>query len=285
MLGRHRALRPSRTLSRSTQTTTSTLPVAIRLNRCLADYPTASFSAYTATSLGTFGAAYLVLDGLQFVAPSLAVAAVVGKLTKKFRAPVDLSLAAALSHAVPATNGLKLGPLLAAPLTGATTTPDRTTLTGQLEAGAIGLVQWAEGPVNKYGAPYMLVHWASGLTLVGSTTWLVHQGFDVMTAAAHLPLIGPFLAVDPAAAAYVSGQASCLAGAMLINTLSMPLRLYFMSLYARDAFVWWEGHAQPTLRRLNESRTRHVRSLMRSYLRDHPDKRRLVMRSGRDRSP
>ena len=48
-----------------------------------------------------------------FDVPALAVGGLVGRLSKRPRAPLDLVLAATLSHAVPATNALKLGPLLA----------------------------------------------------------------------------------------------------------------------------------------------------------------------------
>ena len=114
-----------------------------------------SFTLYTASSLGTFGVGFALLNAIGFDVPALALGGLVGRLSKKPRAPLDLMLAATLSHAVPATNALKLGPLLApmqaAPKPDAEITP--------LERRVYAMIHWAEGPINQYGAPYMLVHW------------------------------------------------------------------------------------------------------------------------------
>jgi len=247
-----------------------------RLNGVIAEYPGPSFALYLGSGIVTFGVANLALTAMQFDLPALAVAGIFGKLTKKFRTPVDFSLAAALAHAVPATNVLKLGPLLSAPLpppepptpadqhAGAT-----TTLTDRFEERMFGIIRWVEGPVNKFGAPFMLVHWASGLATVLGTTLAVHKGVDVVALLRHVP----FLSVSDATAGFVSGKASCLAGAMVANSLSLPLRIYLMSVLARPSFVAvfaWRDASAIVYRA-------HLRQQMRMFPRTFP--RRLKLRT------
>jgi len=252
----------------------------VRLNSTLKDYPGPSFVAYLGTGLATFGAANLALTAMHFDLPALAVGGVVSKLSKKLRMPLDLSLAAALSHAVPAANALKLGPLLAAPLP-----PPEPTMAADADVGAptrleslaadvdrriVGLVRWAEGPVNQYGGPYVFVHWASGLSTCLGTTLAISYGVDVAAMLRHLPFLS---SLSESTAGLVSGKASCLAGAMLINTLSLPLRIYLMSVLARPAFV--------ALAAWRDSSALLYRSHLRQQIRAFPETfpRRLELRS------
>lgn len=244
----------------------STVPAVNRLNRVLEEYPGYSFATYLTSSVGTFGIAYVALSAIGFDAPALAVAGVVSRFTKRLRTPVDLSIAAAVAHAAPWTNTLKLGPLLTAPLAAV----PATQAASPLEARIYGLVRSVEGPVNKYGAPYMLVHWASGLATVSLTTACVHHGVDVGAVLGALPFLSS--ATDGLAQA-VSGKASCVAGAMVLNTLSLPLRLYAMSVYARPAFV--------SLSSWYDAELRAYRSDLRAKLRSTPDARQLVLRRPR----
>jgi hypothetical protein len=188
-----------------------------RLNQTLEEYPLSASALHVTTSLGTFGLAYTALAAVHFDAPALAVAGIVSRLTKKFRTPVDLSLAAVLSHAVPWTNTLKLGPLLGVVkvtpgASDGTSSKLDTKQEGGLEARVSRLASWAEGPINQYGGPYMMVHWASGLTLVGATTYCVQNGLDIMALLSHLPFVSS--AAD-GTAAFVSEKASCVAGGMV----------------------------------------------------------------------
>jgi len=252
----------------------------VRLNSTLEDYPWPSFATYLGTGLGTFGVANLVLNAVQFDFPALAVAGIVGKLTKKFRTPLDLSLAAALSHAVPATNALKLGPLVAAPIPplepaagaadGARAPTKMEALADNLDRRIVGFARWAEGPVNQYGGPYVLVHWASGLCVCLGTTAAVNYGVDVVSMLRHLPLLS---SISDSSAELVSSKASCLAGAMLINTLSLPLRIYLMSVLARPLFV--------TLSAWRDASALVYRSHLRQQMREFPETfpRRLELRS------
>ena len=120
-------------------------PLVDRLNSTVVDYPMTSFTLYTASSLGTFGVGFALLSAAGFDVPALALGGLVGRLSKRPRAPLDLVLAATLSHAVPATNALKLGPLLApvqaAPKPDAKITP--------LERRIYAAIQWVEGPINQ----------------------------------------------------------------------------------------------------------------------------------------
>lgn len=237
------------------------------------------------SSLSTFGLAFNFLQMVGFEAPALAVAGIVSRLTKRLRTPVDLSIAAALANAVPAANQLKLGPLLAAPMKIAQPPPlppqlpqekeeeaqpqkqgqrkvKAETIDGpilRLERALISFTQWAQGPVNAYGGPYMLVHWCTGLLTVSATTAAVHHGLDVIALLSSIP----FLPVDESSVAYVSGKASCVAGAMAINTLSLPIRLYLLSLYGRPVFSCMHYHGIRSLRSWHRANLRVDRSVAR----------------------
>ena len=258
----------------------ATWPVVDRLNSALSDYPMHSFTAYIGSSLLTFGAATAALSALNFDMPALAVAGLVSKLSKKVRTPIDMAAAATLSHAMPWTNTLKLGPLLspmqldeARPGTASGGAREAVGGASNLENKIVGFARWAEGPVNKYGAPYMLAHWCSGLTVVCATTFCVHHGVDVMAALSHLP----FLSADDGSAGVASARASCVAGGMVANTLSLPLRLYLLSLFARRGFEALQ------FERRQEALLRGYRSWLRRTLRTRPELRRLERR-GRTRN-
>ena len=75
--------------------------------------------------------------------------------------------------------------------------------------------------------------WRACRATVGATTACVHHGIDLMPLLTSLPF-GPSL--DGATAQTVSTTASCVAGGMVINTLSLPLRLYLLSLYGQPLF-------------------------------------------------
>ncbi len=253
----------------------------VRLNETLKDYPGHSFATYLGTGLATFGAANLTLAAMHFDFPALAVAGIVSKLTKKLRMPLDLSLAAALSHAVPSTNALKLGPLLVAPLPApepaehyAAAPTKLESLAEALERRLLTVLRWAEGPVNRFGAPYLMVHWASGLCTFVGTALAFSHGVDVAAVLRHVPLLS---SLSASTTEMVSGPASCLAGAALINTLSLPLRLYLMSLLARPAFVNLSAWRQQSALLYRS----HVRQQMRAFPESFP--RRLELRAPRRR--
>ena len=214
---------------RLSTTATANLPIVDRLNATLEAYPATSFTAHISSSLATFGLAYYALAAVSFDAPALAVAGVVSRMTKRLRTPVDLSLAAMVAHSFPWANRLKLGPLLAAPLQNVAADP-----TNRFESGLVSLTQWAQGPVNTYGGAYMVIHWLTGLTTVTCVTTAVHYGVDVSQALASLPFIGEY---SEASLQTASGTASCVAGAMTINTVALPARLYLLSLYGLTAFT------------------------------------------------
>ena len=253
----------------------SSWPVVERLNSTLEQYPAYSFAAHIGSSLGTFGIACACLQGAGFEAPSLAVAGIVSRLTKRFRTPLDMSIAATLAHSMPWSNQLKLGPLLAAPMQAAAQQQSQQTgdgLPARLERGMLSFTAWAQGPVNSYGGPYMFVHWCTGLLTVSMTTAAVHHGLDITAVLSSVP----YLAFDESSVQFVSGQASCVAGAMLFNTLSLPVRLYLLSLYGKPAFA--------ALERQHAALALAIRSHHRKQLRGDPSLRRLEPRESRGSS-
>ena len=114
----------------------------------------------------------------------------------------------------------------------------------------------------------VFVHWCTGLATVSLTTAAVHHGVDVVHALASVP----FLPVDEGSASLITGKASCVAGAMLLNTLSLPVRLYLLSIYGERAFAALEQQ-QGILRR-------ELLSWHRKSLRADPSQRRLERRGG-----
>ena len=237
-----------------------------RLNETLADYPLSSFSAHLAGSLGTFGAAFLVyFHVLGLDLPALAVGGLVGRLVKRPRTvALDLPLAASLAHAAPRLNQLKLAPLLA-PLVEQPARPReggaspqvtaQQPLAERLEQRLAAAARWAEGPVNRYGGPYMFTHWLNGLLTVGTATACTHLGVDVVGALSYIP----FLDAGGGGATALTSSTSCVAAAACTNSLTMPLRLVLLSIYGRRVFA--------ALDAWNAARASRLRSDFRGALR------------------
>ena len=238
-------------------------PLVDRFNATLAEYPMTSFTVYTAASLGTFAAAFACLHVSGFDAPALAVGGLVGRLTKRPRMPLDLALAAALAHAIPATNALKLGPLLV-PVQSRVSGAEASALEGRIAKA----LTWVEGPVNKYGFPYMLVHWLSGLLTVSVATACVHHGVDVVALLGRLPFSSEAAHVE-----LVTSSASCVAGAACINSLTLPARLGLMARFGGGWFVTMHVHLA--------GHKRGFRSWYRRHLRANPEERRTSLRDER----
>jgi hypothetical protein len=76
----------------------------------------------------------------------------------------------------------------------------------------------------------MLARWITGLTLVSTTTWVVHSGVDITA------LLGMVFS-DPGNVMVVSTKASAVAGAMVVNTAVLPLRVLFFAQFGRPLFV------------------------------------------------
>lgn len=249
-------------------------PAVERLNHTVEEFPLSASTLHLSASLGVFSLAYTALAAVHFDAPALAVAGIVARLTKKFRTPVDISLAAMLSNSIPSANLLRLGPLLGvvkfAPVKHeepSESKPAAVRMVEEAEARIHQAINWAEGPINKYGGAYMMVHWMTGLTVVSTTCLAVHHGLDIMSVVNKLP----FLEVESSTASLVSEKASCIAGAMVLNSLSLPFRLYLMSLYARPVFTMACSSYDDMLR--------GYRSWLRVHLRSSPNaSRRLLIR-------
>lgn len=226
------------------------------LNPVLVDYPMPSFISFIGLSYTVFGVSFFALKALGFDFPALAVAGVVSRMTRWAKRPLDLGLAVALARAFPATTLIRLGPLIVPPTTVASdadppapasasasggtprgkSTPDASG-PSRSDADADIVAQWArfatrwlEGPVNTYGAPFLLARWVTGLSLVGTTTALVHSGVDVTS------YLGAFFAA-PEDVATASTTASAVAGAMVFNTLTLPVRVLAFGVFARPAFA------------------------------------------------
>ena len=134
------------------------------------------------------------------------------------------------------------------------------------EASALG-----EGDFGSFEALFGIAN-SAGLGIGESTTEAVFPGLeprdspdaegpgvDVSQLLGSLPLIG---SVSEASLQSASGTASCVAGGMLINTLTLPGRLYLLAL-----------HGLPTFELLGHHRARmlvKLRAQMRQDLRADP---------------
>ena len=248
------------------------------LNETLEHYPAFSFAAHISSSLATFGLAYAALHAVGFDAPAIACAGVVSRLTKRLRMPLDVSLAAAMSHAMPSANRLKLGHLVAAPIAHVQAA-DGSEPAGRIEQGLVAFTRAVQGPVNTYGGPYVLVHWCTGLATASATTLCVHHGVDVMSMLSSLPLVS----LSEGAAQSVSKTASCVGGAMLLNTMLLPFRIVLLGRFGKPAFAELARRQESLSLRIRDG-DREYRSWYRRRLRERPETRQLARRAASDAS-
>lgn len=206
------------------------------LNATLEDYPTTSFLTFIGASYGVFGLSYVGLSAAGFSHPDLAVAVAIARALRWFKRPVDFALAVLLARAWPAATAIRLGPLIIPPAAQvAQAKPGAAEEGGPAAAADLTTrwvsfaTSWLEGPVNKYGAPFLLSRWVTGLTVVSGLTAMVHTGVDVGA------LVGNLVS-NPSVADTMTAQASAVAGAMVINTAVLPLRVLLFALLARAAF-------------------------------------------------
>lgn len=134
-----------------------------------------------------------------------------------------------------------------------------------LEGRIAKVLTWAEGPVNTYGFPYMLVHWFSGLLTVSVATACVHHGVDVVALLGRLPFGSEAAQVE-----LVTSSASCVAGAACINSLSLPARLWLMARFGGGWFA--------TIQKHHAEHKRGFRAWYRRQLRANPEERRRLLR-------
>ena len=211
-------------------------PLVERLNSTLEDFPRPSFVGFIGLSYAVFGSTFVVLNAVGFDFPALAVAGAVSRLMRWFKRPFDLVLAVGIAKAVPSSTSIRLGPLIILPMpreepaadaASSKPAPPEQSLVSRWSQFA---TRWLEGPINEYGAPFMLARWVTGLSLVSATTSLVHTGADVSG------LLGLVFS-NPEAVMVVSGKASAVAGAMVANTVSLPLRVLAFAHFGRPTFV------------------------------------------------
>lgn len=87
--------------------------------------------------------------------------------------------------------------------------------------------------VYARSGPYMAVHWASGLLAVSATTLCVSSGTDVFQLLSNIPL---FSITGESTAQFISSNSSCVAGAMVTNTVLLPLRIVVLARYGDTLF-------------------------------------------------
>eukprot|EP00927_Polykrikos_kofoidii_P046045 TRINITY_DN40226_c0_g1_i1.p1 TRINITY_DN40226_c0_g1~~TRINITY_DN40226_c0_g1_i1.p1 ORF type:complete len:479 (-),score=77.10 TRINITY_DN40226_c0_g1_i1:231-1667(-) len=183
-----------------------------RWNETLARRPVQVVIFFGAAGTLTWGTIFVSLSSWPaarcFLAmPEYAVGWLVMRCTMRLRMPFNAALAAPLAAAVPALSQLKISPLLACFAADTETRKNLQNLRERLEtspklgesgrhlvqrffSGSAKFVQWAEGPIDKYGLPYFISSKTTSLaTLVGATA-AASAGLDVPSWLAALGLSG-----------------------------------------------------------------------------------------------
>ena len=207
-------------------------------NSTLRRNPSTVVATFLASQSSTWVCLYGGFSALpkSVLAPELAVGWMTSRLTRKFRQPLNLALAAAIVRVVPAISDLKVTPLV----TGFV--PDSELKKKWAERRAL-LVQkypfmdavfskakegaeWLNGPVDTYGLAFYLSGKATSLATLLVTTGVVRQGVDVVSIMTSWGLSGDF----SDALANMAGSGAC-------NTAFTPLH-FAMAVYGTHAQEW-----------------------------------------------
>lgn len=165
-------------------------------------------------------------------APEFAVGWLVMRATRKFRIPLNMALAAPISHLFPWFSQLRIAPLLTAFVADAKTRESSSVAVEHVqdalqlrEATRAHLrVVWGkvkatvrrlEGPVDTFGLSFFVATKATNVATLGLATWAAAHGLDVSGALTHWGF-----------STELQGNAGLFACSAAINTLCTPLHFY-----------------------------------------------------------
>ncbi|RLN57306.1 hypothetical protein BBJ29_006110 [Phytophthora kernoviae] len=178
--------------------------VVNKLNDSIKKHPGETLAVLFASDIGSIGAMYglLSVSGLEF-SPEFALAFAASRPFRRFRLPLDLAVAAAVSKAFPAFSKVRLSDL-----TGAL--PDQASDSAS-KISTLSMVSKAmtkaKEVVDNYGAAYMMGSRLAGVGVVCALYGLIKQGVDVMPLLATLGVDEVGTALGSYAAAVVFSSA------------------------------------------------------------------------------
>mmetsp|Transcript_32080 Transcript_32080/g.37710 ORF Transcript_32080/g.37710 Transcript_32080/m.37710 type:complete len:313 (+) Transcript_32080:92-1030(+) len=150
--------------------------------------------------------------------PELAVGMMVSKITKKFRQPANLALAAGVVNVVPGITALKITPLLTGVVADKETSTEFANKRQSFEKAypfmksgisrAESAANWLQGPVDKYGLALYLSGRVTGVATLLSMTALAQHGVDLPALLASYGLEGSPLSASIASLAAASAANS-----------------------------------------------------------------------------
>jgi len=206
-----------------------------------------------AASLTWFGS-FLALSSLPFFRsllgmPEIAAGWLVMRLTRRFRMPIDLAVAAALSQLFPKLALLKVSPLLKIFIVDEESKKEMAKTSEKLSPSTLSAIEkfsrgfkrfaaWVEGPVDKYGLSYFLTAKVSNVSTLVLATIAVSHGID-------LPGILSSWGLSTA----VQAESGIVAGAAAWNVLLTPLHFWcavasVQHLEAIGSSLWIQGRLE-----------------------------------------
>jgi hypothetical protein len=199
---------------------------ALNWNVTLAKRPQEVISTFLAVQSTSWLVLYSALAASAVVfPPALAAGWMCARLTKKFRQPLNIALAAGLVRLVPALCEIKVSPLVTGIAADSHTMKELMEQKEKLEKNvpilkpailSVSLgAAWLQGPVDKYGLAYYLSSKASFLLTMGATSVMIKQGIDIESIVANFGI-----------SEGVGEAVGTLAGASAANALFTPLHFY-----------------------------------------------------------
>jgi hypothetical protein len=208
-------------------------------NSTLLRRPQNVLSTYLASQSASWFALFSVMSSLSvgIFPPELAVGWMTSKLTRKFRQPVNVGMAAAVIKVAPALSELKVTPLMTGFVADKKFSEDvaakRATMEEKLPflkpgiAAGVKGAAWLQGPVDTYGLALFLSGKATGVATLVGVTLLVKQGVDVTSVLETYGLVGD-------AAEGAAGKIGALAAAAGCNAFLTPLH-FILAVYGTKA--------------------------------------------------
>uniref|UniRef100_K3W7T4 DUF1279 domain-containing protein n=1 Tax=Globisporangium ultimum (strain ATCC 200006 / CBS 805.95 / DAOM BR144) TaxID=431595 RepID=K3W7T4_GLOUD len=177
-----------------------------QLNSSIKKHPAETLAVLFASDIGSIGAMYgvLTLSGIEF-SPEFALAFAASRPFRRFRLPLDLAAAAAVSKAFPAFSRVRLSDL-----TGALpnrSIPDTASQPSAASSLVTKTMAKAKDVIDNYGAAYMMGSRLAGVSVVCGLYLLIKQGVDVMPLLAKLGVEDVGTALGSYAAAVVFSSA------------------------------------------------------------------------------
>jgi hypothetical protein len=199
---------------------------ALDWNATLAKRPQEVISTFLAAQSTSWLVLYSTLS-VSAVAfpPALAAGWMCARLTKKFRQPLNVALAAGLVRIFPALCEIKVSPLVTGVAADKHTMKEWTEQKEKMEqavpmlkpiflTGSRGAA-WLQGPIDQYGLAYYLSSKSSFLLTMGATSVMIKQGIDIESTLASFGISDG-----------VGEAVGTIAGSSAANAFFTPLHFY-----------------------------------------------------------